>query len=125
MPSLHCQGSNHHQAGLAVTGALSALERKLVAVATKLVTCPALLLLDQPLSHFNQPRHATSAAHLVQSLRTAASQLRMNIIIAEQGLQDAAFEAVDNVVMLDEQALPVYAGTSKKASSDSETCMLP
>ena len=96
--------------------ALSAAERKVVAVATKLVTCPALLLLDQPLSPFKQPQHAASAAHLVRSLRTAASQLRMNIIIAEQGLQDAAFGAVDNVVMLDEQALPVYAGTSKKAS---------
>lgn len=48
----------------------------------------------------------------------------MNIIIAEQGLQDATFGAVDNVVMLDEQALPVYVGTSEKASSDAEhACM--
>lgn len=96
--------------------ALTAAERKVVAVATKLVTCPALLLLDQPLSPFDQPQHAASAAHLVQSLRTAASQLHMNIIVAEPGLQDATCGAVDNVVMLDEQALPVYAGTSKKAS---------
>ena len=108
----------------AVAGALTAPERKVVAVATKLVTCPALLLLDRPLSPFNQPQHAASAAHLVQSLRTAACQLHMNIIIAEQGLQDATFGAVDNVIMLDEQALPVYAGTSTKASSCAEhACM--
>lgn len=100
--------------------ALTAAQRKVVAVATKLVTCPALLLIDQPLSPFNQPQHAASAAHLVRSLRTAASQLHMNIIIAEQGLQDATFGAVDNVVMLDAQALPVYAGTSNKASPKAE-----
>ena len=47
----------------------------------------------------------------------------MNIIIAEQGLQDATLGAVDNVVMLDEQALPVYAGTAQKASSRADhTC---
>ena len=104
-----------------VAGALTAPERKVVAVATKLVTCPALLLLDQPLSPFNQPQHAASAAHLVQSLRTAACQLHMNVVIAEQGLQDATFGGVDNVVMLDEQALPTYVGTSNKASSDAYT----
>ena len=98
-----------------MAGALAATERKLVAVATKLVTCPALLVLDQPLSHFNQPRDATSAAHMLQSLRTAASQLHINIIMAEPGLQDVSCGAVDNMVMLDEQALPVYAGTCNKA----------
>lgn len=52
---------------------------------------------------------------MVQSLRTAASQLHINIIIAEPGLQDSSSGAVDNVIMLDEQALPVYAGTCDKA----------
>ena len=104
-----------------IAGALTAPEHKVVAVATKLVTCPALLLLDQPLSPFNQPQHAASAAHLLHNLRTAACQLHMNVIIAEQGLQDATFGAVDNVVMLDEQALPVYVGSSNKASSEACT----
>lgn len=40
--------------------------------------------------------------------------------MAEQGLQDATFGVIDNLVMLDEEALPVYVGTSKKASSDAE-----
>lgn len=55
--------------------------------------------------------------HLLQSLRTAASQLHMNVIISEQSMQDVMFGMMDNVVMLDEQALPVYAGAPNKASS--------
>ena len=101
----------------APAGALTGVERKLVAVATKLLTCPALLLLDEPFAPFNQPQHALAAAHLLQSLKTAASQLHMNVVLTAQGLPDTLFSAVDNVVMLDEHALPVYAGPPIKASS--------
>ena len=53
----------------------------------------------------------------MQSLRTAASQLHMNVVIMEQSMQDAMFGMMGNVVMLDEDALPIYAGAPNKASS--------
>lgn len=95
---------------LSVSGGLQGTERKLAAVATKLVTCPALLLLDRPLDHFCPPRHMPAAQHLLRSLKTAARQLHVNVIMTQEVMQDAAFDMVDNLVMLDQQAQPVYAG---------------
>ena len=95
-------------------GGLTAAEHKLVAVATKLVTCPALLLLDQPLGPFCQPSEAAAAQHLLTSLRTAAHQLHINVVVTAEAIQDAAFAVVDNVVMLDHQTRPVYVGTPQK-----------
>ncbi len=110
-----------HQGGVGsdiscVSGGLAAQERKLAAVATKLVTCPALLLLEQPFRHFCQPQHFPAALHLLSSLKTAARQLHVNVIIAEESVQDAAFAVVDNLVMLDQSARPVYAGPPFKVS---------
>jgi len=96
------------------SGGLAAPERKLAAVATKLVTCPALLLLHQPLEHFSCPQDFPAAQHLLKSLTTAARQLHINVVMTQQVMQDADFEIVDDVVMLDQQARPVYAGASNK-----------
>ena len=85
-------------------------------VATKLVTCPALLLLDQPLSLLSRPQQSAAAQHLLRSLKTAAHQLHINVVIAEEVLQDAAFGVVDSVVIIDKQARPVYAGPPHKVS---------
>ena len=85
-----------------------------MAVATKLVTCPALLLLDQPLGPLCQPSQAAAAQHLLTSLRTAAQQLHINVVVTAEALQDAAFGVVDNVVMLDQQARPLYVGAPQK-----------
>ena len=93
---------------------MAAPERKLAAVATKLVTCPALLLLHQPLEHFSCPQDFPAAQHLLQSLTTAARQLHINVVMTQQVMQDADFEMVDHVVMLDQQARPVYAGAPNK-----------
>jgi len=93
---------------------LAAPERKLAAVATKLVTCPALLLLHQPLEHFSCPQDFPAAQHLLKSLTTAARQLHINIVMAQEVMQDADFEIVDEVVMLDRQARPVYVGAPNK-----------
>ena len=100
-----------------VSGGLTLQERKLTAVATKLVTCPALLLVDQPLGQFCHPRHSAAAQHLLGSLMVAASQLHINVIIAEEALQSPAFDRVHNVVMLDEQARTVYAGPPDKVNT--------
>ncbi len=83
-------------------------------MATKLVTCPALLLLHQPLEHFSCPQHFPAAQHLLKSLTTAARQLHINVIMTQQVMRDADFEMVDHVVMLDQQARPVYAGAPNK-----------
>lgn len=93
---------------------MAAPERKLAAVATKLVTCPALLLLHEPLEHFSCPQDLAAAHHLLKSLTTAARQLHINVIMTQQVMQDADFEVVDHVVMLDQQARPVYAGSPDK-----------
>lgn len=93
---------------------MAAPERKLAAVATKLVTCPALLLLDQPLEHFSCPQDFPAAQHLLKGLITAARQLHIIVVMTQQVMQDVDFEMVDHVVMLDQQARPVYAGTPNK-----------
>lgn len=114
VPSSVCQKQLHQfqvqDFRLSVSGGLQGTERKLAAVATKLVTCPALLLLDRPLDYFSPPRHMPAAQHFLRSLKTAACQLRINMIMTQEVMQDAAFDMVDNLVMLDQQAQPVYAG---------------
>ncbi|KAA6423070.1 MAG: hypothetical protein FRX49_07058 [Trebouxia sp. A1-2] len=105
----------HCLVGSPSAGGLAAPERKLAAVATKLVTCPALLLLHEPLEHFSCPQDLAAAHHLLKSLTTAARQLHINVIMTQQVMQDADFEVVDHVVMLDQQARPVYAGSPDKA----------
>ena len=106
---------------VSVTGGLSVCERKMVAVATKLVTCPALLLLEEPFTACQAPCDKPAAQHLLSSLQTAAQKLHINIIVGEEALPEAAFAQFHHVALLDQAGLPAFAGPPQQVSGHSRT----
>ena len=106
---------------MSLTGGLTACERKTVAVATKLVTCPALLLLEEPFAACQAPCDKPAAQHLLSSLQTAAQKLHINIIVGEETLPEAAFAQFHHVALLDQAGLPAFAGPPRQVSAHSRT----
>lgn len=93
----------------------------MVAVATKLVTCPALLLLEEPFTACQAPCDKPAAQHLLSSLQTAAQKLHINIIVGEETLPEAAFAQLHHVALLDQAGLPAFAGPPQQVSAQSWT----
>lgn len=91
-------------------GGLSLCESKLVAVATKLVSCPALLLLEEPFAASGLPCDRPAAQHLLRSLQIAAEKLHINIVVAEEMLPEAIFMNFPHALLLDQAGLPGFAG---------------
>ena len=89
----------------------------MVAVATKLVTCPALLLLEEPFRACQMPCEGPAAQHLLGSLQTAANKLHINIVVGEETLPEAAFVQFPSVVLLDQAGLTAFAGEPQQVRS--------
>lgn len=105
-----------HAEKLPAVGALSACERKLAAIATKLVTCPALLLLQQPFQACHLPSDSLAAQHLLSSLQTAAQKLRINIVVGEESLPNRVYKRFPHAVLLDQAGLQVFAGEPQQVT---------